>query len=138
VLATIKNMKKNIFGLILVALSSVNIVFTIIIFFIYTFGNMNNIYMIGGTIISLTLIYLIVKGNKYGYIGTILFYGIQVFGTTLIFQNYRYGLILKWTQSFELIITSFSFEINFTAIILFVTGIFGLNKLKKIKVANTT
>jgi len=93
--------------------------------------------MIGGTIISMLLIYLIVKENKYGYIGTILFYGIQIIGTTLIFQNYRYGLVLKWTQSFELIITNISFEINFTAIILFVLGIIGLKKLRKEKVVNT-
>ena len=80
---------------------------------------------------------MIFKENKYGYVGTIIFYGIQIIGTAMIFQNYRYGLVLKWTQSFELIITNFSFEINFTALFIFILGIAGLRKLKKNKVANT-
>ena len=93
-------------------------------------------YMIGGTILSILLIYLIVKKNKFGYLGIIIFYGLQIVGTTMVFQNYRYGLGIQIRKSLEFIIPDFTIEINFTALILFVFGIMGLKKLKK-KVINT-
>ena len=120
-------MKKNIFGLFIVILSSINIFYTLSLFFIYKYEAMTTAYMIGGTILSILLIYLIVKNNKFGYLGIILFYGVQIAGTTLVFQNYRYGLGIQLRESFEL----FTIEINITALILFVFGIMGLKTLKK-------
>ena len=120
-------MKKNIFGLFIVILSSINIFYTLSLFFIYKYDAMTTGYMIGGTILSILLIYLIVKNNKFGYLGIILFYGVQIVGTTLVFQNYRYGLGIQLRESFEF----FTIEINITALILFVFGIMGLKTIKK-------
>ena len=114
-------------------LSIINIFFTLSLFFIYKYGAMTIGYKIGGTILSILLIYLIVKNNKIGYLGIIIFYGVQIVGTTMVFQNFRYGLGIQIRKSLEFIITNFTLEINFTALILFVFGIIGLKKLKKEK-----
>ena len=129
-------MKRNIFGLLIVILSIINIIFTLSLFFFFKYEAMTIAYMIGGTILSILLIYLIVKKNKFGYLGIIIFYGLQIVGTTMVFQNYRYGLGIQIRKSLEFIIPDFTIEINFTALILFVFGIMGLKKLKK-KVINT-
>ena len=129
-------MKRNIFGLLIVILSIINIIFTLSLFFFFKYEAMTIAYMIGGTILSILLIYLIVKKNRFGYLGIIIFYGLQIVGTTMVFQNYRYGLGIQIRKSLEFIIPDFTIEINFTALILFVFGIMGLKKLKK-KVINT-
>ena len=129
-------MKRNIFGVIIVILSIINIIFTLSLFFFFKYEAMTIAYMIGGTILSILLIYLIVKKNRFGYLGIIIFYGLQIVGTTMVFQNYRYGLGIQIRKSLEFIIPDFTIEINFTALILFVFGIMGLKKLKK-KVINT-
>lgn len=124
-------MKRNIFGLFIVILSIINIIFTLSLFFFFKYEAMTIGYMIGDTILSILLTYLILKKNKFGYLGIIIFYGVQIVGTTMIFQNYRYGLGIQIRESLEFIIPDFTFEINFTALILFIFGIMGLKKLKK-------
>lgn len=124
-------MKRNIFGLLIVILSIINIIFTLSLFFFFKYEAMTIAYMIGGTILSILLIYLIVKNNKFGYLGIIIFYGVQIVGTTMVFQNYRYGLGIKLSKSLEFINTDSTIEINLTALILFFFGIMGLKKLKK-------
>ena len=126
-------MKKNMFGLFIVILSTINILYTLSLFFIYSYDLITIGYMIGGTIISIFFIFLIIKNNKFGYWGIILFYGVQIIGPTLVFQNYRFGPGIILSQSLENIISDSTLEINFTALILFILGIAGLKKLKKIK-----
>lgn len=126
-------MKKNMFGLFIVILSTINILYTLSLFFIYSYDLITIGYMIGGTIISIFFIFLIIKNNKFGYWGIILFYGLQIIGPTLVFQNYRFGPGIILSQSLENIISDSMLEINFTALILFILGIAGLKKLNKIK-----
>jgi len=126
-------MKKNMFGLFIIILSTINILYTLSLFFIYSYDLITIGYMIGGTIISIFFIFLIIKNNKFGYWGIILFYGVQIIGPTLVFQNYRFGPGIILSQSLENIISDFTLEINFPALILFILGIAGLKKLKKIK-----
>lgn len=129
-------MKRNIFGLLIVILSIINIIFTLGLFFFFKYEAMTIAYMIGGTILSILLIYLIAKKNKFGYLGIIIFYGLQLFGTTMVFQNYRYGLGIQLNTSLDFIIPDFSLELNLTALILFILGIVGILKLKKDKVVS--
>ena len=124
------------FGLFIVILSTINILFTLSLFFIYNYDIITTGYMVGGTILSILFIYLIIKNNKFGYLGIIIFYGVQIIGTTLVFQNYRFGLGVKLRQSLEYIISDSTLEINLTALTLFVLGIVGMKKLKKDKVVN--
>ncbi|WP_297798279.1 hypothetical protein [uncultured Eudoraea sp.] len=126
-------MKKNMPGLFIVILSTINILYTLSLFFNYSYDLITIGYMIGGTIISIFFIFLIIKNNKFGYWGIILFYGVQIIGTTLVFQNYRFGPGIILSQSLENIISDSTLEINFTALIPFILGIAGLKKLKKIK-----
>ncbi len=121
------------FGLFIIILSTINILYTLSLFFIYSYDLITIGYMIGGTIISIFFIFLIIKNNKFGYWGIILFYGVQIIGPTLVFQNYRFGPGIILSQSLENIISDFTLEINFPALILFILGIAGLKKLKKIK-----
>ncbi len=101
-------------------------------FFVYDMGLNNNIYIIGGTIISIGLLILLFKNNVYGYIGTIIFYGIQMFGTELIFENFRYGLILRSESDGSVNSTDFQLDLNTTAILLAILGILGFMRYKKL------
>ena len=129
-------MKRNIFGLLIVILSIINIIFTLSLFFFFKYDAMTIAYMIGGSILSIFLIYLIVKENKFGYLGIIIFYGVQIIGTTLVFQNYRYGLNVRLNHSLEYITPDSTLEINLTALILFILGVVGIKKLTSEKVVS--
>ncbi|WP_299521854.1 hypothetical protein [Winogradskyella sp.] len=125
-------MKKNIYGIAITIISIINILFMIFCFFVYDMGLNNNIYIIGGTIISIGLLILLFKNNVYGYIGTIIFYGIQMFGTELIFENFRYGLILRSESDGSVNSTDFQLDLNTTAILLAILGILGFMRYKKL------
>ena len=71
------------------------------------------------------------KKNIYGYIGTIFFYGIQMLGTELVFNNFRYGYILRSQTKFSINSAELPLDINFTAILLVIIGILGYNRFKK-------
>ena len=97
----------------------------------YDMGLNNQIYIIGGTIISIGLLILLFRNNVYGYIGTIIFYGIQILGTELIFENFRYGLIFRTESDVSVNSADFQWDFNFTAILLVVLGILGYFRHKK-------
>lgn len=94
-------------------------------FLIYDMGINNNIYIIVGTIISICVLFLLYKKSIYGYIGTVFFYGIQIFGTEVIFENFRYGLIFRTQSDGSLNDTTFQLDFNYTAIILVILAILG-------------
>ncbi len=125
-------MKKNIYGITIAFISIINILFMIYCYFIYDMGANNNIYIIGGTIISIGLLILLFKNNIYGYIGTIIFYGIQILGTELVFNNFRYGYVLRSQTKFSINSAELPLDINFTAILLMIIGIFGYYRFKKL------
>ena len=125
-------MKKNIYGIIIAIISIINILFMIFCFFAYDMGTNNNIYIIGGTIISIGILILLFKNNIYGYIGTVVFYGIQMFGTELIFNNFRFGYILRSETKFSLNSAELEIDYNFTAILLAIIGILGYFRFKKL------
>jgi len=85
-----------------------------------------------GTIISIGLLILLFKNNVYGYIGTITFYGIQMLGTELIFENFRYGLIFRTESDVSVNSAEFQWDFNFTAILLVVLGVLGYFRYKKL------
>ena len=125
-------MKKNIFGIIITIISIINILFMIYCYFVYDMGTNNNIYILGGTIISIGLLVLLFRNNIYGYIGTIIFYGIQMLGTELIFENFRYGLIFRTESNNSINSFDFHLDFNFTAFLLVILGIFGYFRHKKL------
>ena len=91
----------------------------------FDMGMNNQIYIIGGTIISIGLLILLFKNSIYGYIGTIFFYVIQMFGTEMIFENFRYGLIFRTEGDGSVNDAAFQLDFNFTAVLLVVLGILG-------------
>lgn len=97
-------------------------------------GTNNNIYIVSGTIISIELLILLFKNNIYGYIGTIIFYGIQMFGTELICDNFRYGYILRSETKFSINSAELLIDFNFTAIMLVIIGIIRYYRFKKLTV----
>ncbi|SDH08695.1 hypothetical protein [Psychroflexus sediminis] len=125
-------MKKNIYGIIIAIISIINILFMIFCFFVYDMGLNNNIYIIGGTVISIGLLVLLFKNNIYGYIGTIIFYGIQMLGTELLFENFRYGLIIRTESDISVNSADFQWDFNFNAIMLVILAILGYFRHKKL------
>lgn len=99
---------------------------------IYNMGLNNNIYVIAGTIISIILLILLFKNNVYGYIGTIIFYGIQMLGTELIFENFRYGLILRNQADLKVNSSEFQWDFNYTAILIVILAALGYFQFKKL------
>lgn len=100
------------------------------------YGLRNNIYTIIGTIITLGLSYLIVKNNKFGFVGMIIWFGIQIIGTKYIMHNYRYGLIIRLEGSLDFLFIDTNFDYNLTALILFILSIIGWFELKKKTITN--
>lgn len=88
-------------------------------------------YIIIGTLLNIILISLILMKNKIGYYGIILWYGIQIFDTDLIMNNFRYGFILKMDYNIDLGFTKFHVGINYTAILILIIAIYGMIKFKK-------
>lgn len=106
-------------------------------FFTYDMGLSNKLYIIGGTIISIGLLFLLFKDRLYGYIGTIAFYGIQIFGTDLIFENFRYGLVLRNQMKFSLGSFEFNLDMNYSAVLLVVLGVLGYLRYNKLRKSET-
>ncbi len=127
-------MKKNIYGIIVALICSINILFMIFCYFVYDMGTNNNIYILSGTIVSIGILILLFKNNVYGYIGTIIFYGIQMLGTKLICNNFRYGYILRSRTKYSINSTELLLDFNFTAILLVIIGIFGYYRFKNLSV----
>ena len=100
--------------------------------FVYDMGGNNNIYVIVGTIISIGLLILLFRNNIYGYIGTIIFYGLQMLGTELIFENFRYGLILRNQSDLKVNSAEFYWDFNYTAILLVILAVLGYFLFKKL------
>ncbi|RKE95466.1 hypothetical protein BXY80_1658 [Ichthyenterobacterium magnum] len=130
-------MKKNVYGIIITILCIINILFMIFCYFVYDMGKINNIYIIGGTIISIVLLILLFKNNVYGYIGTIIFYGIQMIGTVLIFDNFRYGLIFRQESNMTINSNSFLEDLNFTAILIVILSFLGYYRHMKLQELKT-
>ncbi len=123
-------MKRNIYGIIITILSVVNVLYMIYCYIIYEMGINNQIYIIGGTIISILLLILILKNKLYGYIGTIIFYGVQMLESELIFENFRYGVVFRSEYDLSINSTEFQWDFNFTSILIVILGIFGSLRLR--------
>lgn len=124
-------MKINIYGIIIIIFLILNIIYMMFYFFSLDWGPANNVYILAGTAISLFLIIMIWKNHLIGYMGTVLFFGVQIFGTDLIFDNFRYGMILRWEQSLNINNSVLFLDINLTAVLLLIMGIIGLYRFKK-------
>lgn len=130
-------MKNNVYRIIIAIISIINILFMIYCYFVYDMGLINNFYTIGGTVIQIGLLILLFKKNVYGYIGTIIFYGIQMLGTTFIFENFRYGLIFRTESDVSVNSAEFQWDFNLTAILLVILGVLGYYRHKKPTEFNT-
>ena len=125
-------MKKiTLSGLLIVIINIISIVFMIYVSLANNLGARNNIYTIIGTIITLFLTYFIIKNNKFGFLGMMIWYGIQIIGTQHIMHNYRYGLTIRLKGSFEFLFIDTNFDYNLTALILFILSIIGWFELKR-------
>ena len=127
-------MRKNICGVLITIISIVNILFMIYCYFAYNMGTNNNIYILVGTIISIAILILLFRNNIYAYVGIIFFYGLQMFGTKLIVNNFRYGLILRTESGLRINSSKYILDFNFTAILLVVLGILGFFVFKRMTV----
>lgn len=118
-------------GFIIILINIISIVFMIYVSLANNLGGRNNIYTIIGTIITLFLTYLIVKNNKFGFIGMMIWFGIQIIGTKYIMHNFRYGLIIRFEGSLDFLFIDTKYDYNLTALIIFILSIIGWFELKK-------
>lgn len=121
-------MKKNIFGILLFLLTTINALYMVYYLFSSDLGIKNMLYVMTGTLISGLILLFLLQKKVYAYIIGLIFNAIQIIGTTWVFDNFRYGLILR----LEFESDYGTLDVNFTALILALLSLLGYYRFKKV------
>lgn len=126
----INTMKRNLFGILLFVLTLVNAAYMLYFLFTADLDLKNTLYIVAGTLVSALILLFLIQNKVYGYSIALIFNALQIIGTPLLFDNFRYGLIFR--LEFE---TDFgNLDVNFTALLLTLLSLWGYQRYKKQKV----